>query len=62
VPFGGGAHICIGQHFAMLQVKSIMHQLLLSYRWTVPQKYEMPLSSIPITRPKDGLPITFERL
>jgi cytochrome P450 len=62
VPFGGGAHMCIGQHFAMLQVKSIMHQLLLSYRWTVPQGYEMPLNRVPITKPSDGLPLTFERL
>ena len=32
-PFGGGAHMCIGQHFATLQVKAIMHRLLLTYRW-----------------------------
>ena len=34
VPFGGGAHLCIGYRFAEVQVKSIMHQLLLRYRWS----------------------------
>ena len=28
VGFGGGAHLCIGQHFADMEVKSVMHQLL----------------------------------
>jgi cytochrome P450 len=33
VPFGGGAHLCIGYRFAEVQVKSIMHQMLLGLRW-----------------------------
>ena len=28
VPFGGGAHMCLGQHFAYMQVKALMAQLL----------------------------------
>jgi cytochrome P450 len=62
VPFGGGVHMCIGQHFATLQVKAIMHQLLLRYRWTVPADYVMPYQLVPIAKPRDGLPITLERL
>jgi cytochrome P450 len=57
VPFGGGAHMCIGQHFATLQVKAIMHQLLLRYRWSVPAGYVMPYQLVPIAKPRDGLPI-----
>lgn len=62
VPFGGGVHMCIGQHFATLQVKAIMHQLLLRYRWTVPADYVMPYQLVPIAKPRDGLPITLERI
>ena len=61
-PFGGGAHMCIGQHFAMLQVKAIMHSLLLRYRWSVPDGYVMPYQMTPIARPRDGLPVTLQRL
>ena len=62
VPFGGGAHVCIGQHFATLQVKAIMHQLLLRYRWSIKPGYTMPYQLVPIAKPKDGLPVTLERI
>jgi cytochrome P450 len=62
VPFGGGAHMCIGQHFATLQVKAIMHQLLLRYRWRVPSEYVMPYQLVPIAKPRDALPIMLERI
>jgi cytochrome P450 len=62
VPFGGGAHVCIGQHFATLQVKAIMHQLLLRYRWSIAPGYTMPYQLVPIAKPRDGLPVTLQRL
>jgi cytochrome P450 len=62
VPFSGGAHTCIGLRFAELQIKSIMHQLLLRYRWSVPAGYEMPVQQAPISKPRDGLPVTLERI
>lgn len=61
-PFGGGAHTCIGQHFAGLQVKAIMHQLLLRYRWRADPGYTMPYQMVPIAKPRDGLPLTLERV
>jgi len=61
IPFGGGAHLCIGQHFATLQVKAIMHQLLMHYRWSVPEHYQMPYQMVPIAQPRDGLPVTLQR-
>lgn len=61
VPFGGGAHMCIGQHFAMLQVKSVLHQVLKRFRWDVPSDYEMPFQLVPIAKPKDGLPVKLMR-
>jgi cytochrome P450 len=60
VPFGGGAHLCIGYRFAEVQVKSIMHQLLLRHRWSVPEGYRMPVQQAPISKPLDGLPIQLE--
>lgn len=62
VPFGGGAHMCIGLHFADLQVKAILHQILLKYRWSVDPGYEMPIDTTSLPVPGDKLPVKLERL
>jgi len=62
VPFGGGAHKCIGLHFAELQIKTIMHQVLLKYRWEVPRHYTMPINFTTLPNPADGLPVKLTRL
>jgi len=62
IPFGGGAHMCIGYRFAELQIKAVLYQLVRRYRWTLPPDYRMPEQQAPIAKPRDGLPITLERL
>jgi len=62
IPFGGGVHMCLGLRFAESQIRAVMHQLLLRYRWSVAEGYEMPLQQAPISKPKDGLPIRVERV
>lgn len=61
-PFGGGVHKCIGMHFGGMEVKAIMHQLLLRFRWSVREGYEVPLSYGTGPSPGDGLPIALIRL
>jgi cytochrome P450 len=62
VPFGGGAHMCLGYRFAELQIKAVFHQLVRRYRWSLPAGYEMPVQQAPISKPRDGLPIAWEAL
>jgi cytochrome P450 len=62
IPFGGGPHICLGFRFAETQIRLIMHQMLQRYRWSVPGDYVMPVQQAPISKPRDGLPITLEAL
>jgi cytochrome P450 len=62
IPFGGGPHMCIGRRFAEAQVRLVMHHLLLRYRWSVPEGYTMPVQQAPISKPRDGLPVTFQPL
>ncbi|WP_246154380.1 cytochrome P450 [Saccharopolyspora hirsuta] len=60
-PFGGGAHKCIGMHFGTMEVKAILHQLLLRHRWTAAPDYEPPMRYGTGPMPTDGLPIHLTR-
>ena len=56
-PFGGNVHKCIGMHFGAMEVKAIMHQLLLRYSLHVAPGYEPPIDYGTGPFPADGLPI-----
>jgi len=58
VPFGGGAHKCLGMHFAELQIKLVLFSLLKRYRISVGDGYQMPYQPAPIGKPVDLLPLT----
>lgn len=62
IPFGGGVHKCIGMHFGTLEVKTLLHEMLRTYKWSVPAGYHAPwdFTSLPI--PADGLPIELRPL
>ncbi len=62
IPFGGGAHMCLGLHFAYMQVKILMAQMLQRYRIEVADGYEPDWQPWPIPKPKDGLRITLRPL
>jgi cytochrome P450 len=62
LPFGGGVHKCIGLYFAQMEMLSVLHRMLLGYRWSVPEGYEMPLSYKALPYPTDGLPIRLESI
>jgi cytochrome P450 len=62
VPFGGGAHMCLGLHFAYMQSKVIMTHLLPNYEIVLPEGYETKFQIMPIIKPVDGLPVTLKAL
>ncbi|KAA0024162.1 cytochrome P450 [Antrihabitans cavernicola] len=62
MPFGGGMHKCIGLHFGQLEVKAIMHHLLLRYEWSVPEDYKWKLDYTTLPVPKDKLPVRLRKL
>jgi cytochrome P450 len=57
VPFGGGAHMCLGLHFAYLQMKIFMHHLLTNVRIEIEDGYAPEWQAWPIPKPKDGLKV-----
>ena len=62
VPFGGGAHMCLGLHFAYMQIKIMMAHLLTRCRVEVSDGYAPAWQAWPIPQPKDGLQIRLEKL
>jgi cytochrome P450 len=59
VPFGGGAHMCLGLHFATMQIRILMVHLLRRYRIELAEGSGDTWQAWPIPRPKDGLPVRF---
>ncbi|MBU3687405.1 MAG: cytochrome P450 [Mycobacterium sp.] len=62
-PFGGGAHKCIGMVFGQLEIKTVMHRLLGSYRLELPYPgYRPRYDHAGMPMPIDGMPITLRPL
>jgi cytochrome P450 len=64
VPFGGGAHKCIGLHFADMLYKCVLSRLLLQYRFSYarPDQYAGKIQHFPFAKPMDNLPLVLEPL
>jgi cytochrome P450 len=62
VPFGGGAHKCIGMAFGTSEVKTLMHAILTTYEIGVPAGYEIEWDHTSLVAPTDGFPVTLTRL
>lgn len=62
IPFGGGAHKCLGMNFALMNSKLFMHQFLLRYRVKLQPGYKLGSRILPTPTPTDDLPIILERV
>ena len=63
-PFGGGAHKCIGLHFADMLFKCALSHLLMNYRFRFasPDQYPGKTQYFPFAKPMDNLPLELEPL
>jgi len=55
IPFGGGAHMCLGLNFAYMQAKCFTWHFLNKFRVAVPRDYRPAWNMWPIPYPRDGL-------
>ncbi len=62
VPFGGGAHKCIGMYFGTQEVKMLLHHFLRRYRWTTTPGYQVPWDLVALPMPADGFPLQLHPL
>ncbi len=63
-PFGGGAHKCIGLHFAGMVFKCVLADLLPKYRLKFVDGYQYPakIQHFPFAKPLDDMPLILEKL
>lgn len=62
IPFGGGAHKCIGMHYGILQAKIFLFQLLRRCKVVPAHDFDPGFSTFPLPRPRKGLPLLLNRL
>ena len=62
VPFGGGAHMCLGLHFAVMQIKILIWHILRDGQIDLPAGSGDKWQAWPIPKPRDGLPVRLEAL
>jgi cytochrome P450 len=62
VPFGGGAHMCLGMHFAYMQAKCFAYHLLTASDISAPPGYKPDWKYWPIPQPRDGLKVMLRPL
>jgi len=60
VPFGGGAHMCLGLHFAYMQAKCFARHFLQNLEVSLEDGYTPDWQMWPIPKPKDGLRVTLK--
>ncbi|HZR71695.1 cytochrome P450 [Bradyrhizobium sp.] len=58
VPFGGGAHMCLGLHFAYMQAKCFARHFLQNLSVSLPPNSKPDWQMWPIPKPRDGLRVT----
>ena len=59
LPFGGGPRVCIGQHYAMLQILMILSELIRRYDFELVPGQTIEPRPMVILRPKHGIRMTF---
>jgi cytochrome P450 len=62
VPFGGGAHMCLGLHFAYMQAKCFARHFLQNLSVSLEPGTTPDWQMWPIPKPKDGLRVTLARV
>jgi len=61
LPFGGGPRVCIGNHYAMLQMLMILSELLRRYDFELTPGQTIEARPMVILRPKNGIRMSFTK-
>jgi len=61
-PFGGGARVCIGNHFATMELQLVLGTMLQHLKLTVVPGFKLMLDPVVTLRPKTGLRVDVRRM
>jgi retinoid hydroxylase len=59
IPFGGGPRLCLGQNFAMTEMRIILAQLVRDYEWELLPDQDLTPRLFPSPTPKKGMQVVF---
>jgi|GEM_PF-1026243 len=65
IPFGKGSHMCLGMHFAHMEIKAVLYQLLLTKQLrldSLDTEASLALEYLPIVRPRKPMIVHFDPL
>lgn len=63
LPFGSGPHVCLGQHFAMVEMQFLAAALLTRFGWRLPAGHALPAPRLDIVlKPETLLEVDVEAL
>jgi cytochrome P450 len=54
--------MCLGMHFALMEVRATLFQLLRRYEFRLPPGHSLSMRTLPFPVPDDGLPLQIERI
>jgi cytochrome P450 len=61
-PFGGGAHKCIGMHFAQMEYRNFLFKFLKRFDFESRHtKQDVYMQTFPLPKPDDDMPIVMRR-
>ncbi|HAA19674.1 MAG TPA: hypothetical protein DCP28_13250 [Cytophagales bacterium] len=60
IPFGGGPRICLGQHFAMVEMNLVLGMFLRRFNFSLQPGQNLKMSYLPFPLPKSGVILDIE--
>lgn len=56
-PFGGGARLCVGNNFAMMEMQLVLAMICSKFDFTLPDGFKMEITPLITIRPTNGVPL-----
>jgi cytochrome P450 len=62
LPFGGGARMCIGNHFAMMEMILVLFLFIKNFDFEIPNEFEAELEPLITLHAKNGVQVKLKTI